>query len=145
MISYTDSIENITEENLQGFFDGWIRPLSPSEHLRVLENSDYVVLAIDERNNVVGFISAISDGILCAYIPLLEVLPKHRSRGIGSELMKRMLERLKKLNMVDLLCDPELQPFYERFGMEKACGMMIRRYCGQTEACDSPNSRDDGL
>ena len=28
---------------------------------------------------------------------------------------------------VDLMCDPELQPFYERFGMHRATGMIIRR------------------
>jgi hypothetical protein len=30
--------------------------------------------------------------------------------------------------MVDLLCDPELQPFYESLGMHRATGMMVRNY-----------------
>ncbi len=65
--------------------------------------------------------------MLYAFIPLLEVLPSHRGRGIGSELVERLLEELNHFYAVDLMCDPELQPFYDRFGMHRATGMIIRR------------------
>jgi GNAT superfamily N-acetyltransferase len=94
MISYIDSTANITADNLHGFFVGWCNPPTPETHLRLLENSDHIVLAIDiETGNVVGFITAISDGILSAYIPFLEVLPDYQKQGIGSELMHRMLKK----------------------------------------------------
>ncbi|HFL3236868.1 TPA: hypothetical protein ACG3KH_004337, partial [Clostridioides difficile] len=38
---------------------------------------------------------------------------------------------LGDLYMIDLLCDEELQKFYERTGMRKASGMMIRHYANQ--------------
>ena len=129
MIAYVYSVENITPENLQGFFVGWPNPPSPETHLKLLANSDQVVLAVDdETGNVVGFITAISDAVLCAYIPLLEVLPSYQKQGIGQELLRRMLDTLSGLYMVDLLCDPELQPFYARFGMKPGFGMMLRNY-----------------
>jgi ribosomal protein S18 acetylase RimI-like enzyme len=88
-----------------------------------------VVLAIDEDLDVVvGFITAISDGVLAAYIPLLEVLPEYRGRGIGKELVRRMLDRLGDLYAIDLMCDPEVQSFYASLGMRPATGMMIRNY-----------------
>jgi hypothetical protein len=43
-----------------------------------------------------------------------------------------MLERLKDFYMVDLLCDEDLQEFYEYMGMKKATGMMIRNFGRQT-------------
>ena len=43
-----------------------------------------------------------------------------------------MLERLGDLYMVDLLCDAELQPFYARFGMRPAVGMLRRNYARQS-------------
>ena len=129
MIVYTDSVEGIAAENLQGFFVGWPKSPSPETHLRLLANSDHVVLAVDDiTGNVVGFITAITDDVLSAYIPLLEVLPDYRRRGIGRELMRQMLEKLVGLYAVDLLCEQELQPFYARFGIQAASGMMLRDY-----------------
>ena len=59
----------------------------------LLKNSAEVVLAVDEETGaVIGFINAVSDGVLSAYIPLLEVLPEYRGRGIGRALVKQMLE-----------------------------------------------------
>lgn len=135
MIRYTDTIEGITVDMLEGFFEGWPNPPTPETHLRLLEQSDEVILAVDGTSGeVVGFITAISDGVLAAYIPLLEVRPAYRGQGIGTALVRRMLDRLDDLYMVDLLCDPALQPFYAALGMRPATGMMVRNYEQQSGA-----------
>ena len=127
MITYRDSLQNITTSNLHGFFVGWPNPPSPETLLRLLKNSDHFVLAVDEETgHVVGFITAISDDVLSAYIPFLEVLQAYQGKGIGRELARRMLKKLSGFYMVDLICDAELQPFYERLGMRKGSGMMLR-------------------
>ena len=129
MITYTDSVSGVTSQNLQGFFDGWLNPPSEQKHLELLQGSDHVVLAVDsETERVVGFATALSDGVLSAYIPFVEVHSSYQGQGIGEELISHMLEKLNDLYMVDLLCDPELQPFYQRFQMLPATGMMIRNY-----------------
>jgi GNAT superfamily N-acetyltransferase len=118
MIRYTDSIENITPQMLEGFFDGWIKKPSKETHLKVLEKSDFVVVAIDDsRNKAVGFISAISDEILFAHISLLEVLQEYRGKGIGTELVNRMLEKLKDLYAIGVTCDEQLASFYSHSGL----------------------------
>jgi ribosomal protein S18 acetylase RimI-like enzyme len=118
---------------LQGFFVGWPNPPSPATHLRLLEGSQHVILARDETvGTVVGFITALSDGVLSAYIPHLEVLPPYQGQGIGSELVRQMLELLRQLYMVDLICDPELQPFYARLGLRPWTGMVVRNYDRQS-------------
>ena len=135
MIHYIDSIESVTVENLRGFFVGWQNPPSPETHLELLKNSDVIVLAVEsESSNVVGFITAITDKVLSAYIPLLEVLPAHQKRGIGLELTRRMLDKLRGLYMIDLLCDEELQPFYAKLGMKRGQGMFLRNYERQAGA-----------
>ena len=88
-----------------------------------------MVIAIDEHSNkVVGFITAISDGVLSAYIPFLEVLPEYKNKGIGKKLVKQMLQELDNIYMVDLCCDDDLVPFYEKFGVIKVNGMVVRNY-----------------
>jgi ribosomal protein S18 acetylase RimI-like enzyme len=130
---YLTSADIITADQLHGFFVGWPNPPSSETHLAILRRSDAVVLAVDEETGqVVGFINALSDGVLNAFIPLLEVLPAYQGRGIGSELARRMLAQLDDLYAVDLLCDADVQPFYARLGMQPAQGMMLRRYDRQS-------------
>ena len=129
MIQYADSTEDVTEERLTGFFEGWPNPPSTATHMKILEGSSVVVLAIDDADSrVVGFVTAVTDGVLAAYVPLLEVLPGYRHRGIGSELLRRVMEKLDNFYMVDLLCDPQMESFYSQFGMKPAHAMAVRRY-----------------
>lgn len=133
MIIYADTLDNVTPERLQGFFAGWPKPLSPQAHLRLLRGSAHVVLAIDDETGaVVGYINALSDGFHAAFIPNLEVLPPYQGRGIGTQLMRRMLDKLNTHYAIDLMCNPDVQPFYERLGMRRAVGMVVRHYDRQS-------------
>ena len=133
MIIYTHSLNQITPDQLHGFFVGWPNPPSPQTHLRILQNSSEILLAIDdETGNVVGFITAISDNVLAAFIPNLEVLPAYKGQGIGTELVQRMLAKLENLYAVDLICDEDVQPFYERLGMQRYSGMVLRNFKRQS-------------
>jgi ribosomal protein S18 acetylase RimI-like enzyme len=126
--AYTTALGDVGPGDLQGFFVGWSPPPSPERHLELLRGSDHVVLAREgDGGRVVGFVTAISDGVLSAFIPLLEVLPERQGEGIGSELVRRLLRELDGLYMVDLICDPELEPFYLRFGLTRLAGMGRRR------------------
>lgn len=126
MITYTSDISDITPEMLNGFFVGWTKPLTPQQHYAHLTKCHCFVAAL-AGNEVLGFISALSDGLGCAFIPLLEVLPEYQNQGIGSELVLRMLDILKEINAIDLICDEEVQSFYEQFGLQKMKGMGIRK------------------
>ncbi|MFJ7664883.1 GNAT family N-acetyltransferase [Lysinibacillus sp. NPDC097162] len=126
---YKNSLEGISSDMLNGFFVDWPSPPNPQTHLRLLEKSSKIVLAIDDNTKeVIGFITAISDGVLSAYIPLLEVLPQYKNKGIGKELVRRMLIELDNIYMIDLCCDDDLVPYYEKFGMTKTNGMVYRNY-----------------
>ncbi len=136
MISYKIYSFNLKHLELgKGFFKDWPNPPSEEKHRVILEKSYKSLVAIDEKDNkIIGFINAVSDGVLSAYIPLLEVLPEYQKQGIGSELVKKMLEELNDFYMVDLCCDERLQSFYKNLGMIKSQGMMCRNYkyqCGK--------------
>lgn len=132
MITYQTNFDGISSGMLTGFFLRWPNPPPSETHLRLLQQSYRVVLAVDNQTNrVVGFVNAISDGVLSAYIPLLEVLPEYQMQGVGDKLMKRMLRMLDNLYMIDLTCDRRLQPFYEQFGMTRGTGMRIRNVARQ--------------
>lgn len=134
-IRYTDSLAGITPAHLHGFFVGWPNPPTQVQHLDSLRQSNHVWLArledIDPASSiqapVVGCINALTDGVLSAFIPQLEVLPAYQHRGIGSNLLQRMLSTLDTLYAIDLICDPDVQPFYARMGGRPWSGMVWRR------------------
>ena len=133
MIEYSFSAEGLIEKQVRGFFVGWGNPPNESTLIQIPENSDEIVLALDTSNGrLVGFVNAITDNTFMAFIPLLEVLPAYQGKGIGGNLMERMLGRLRDFYAIDLLCDKELQPYYKRFGMHPANGMVIRNYQNQS-------------
>ena len=134
MIEYRTTVSGITADQLAGpFFVGWPDPPTPETHLDVLRASAHLVVAVHETDQqVVGFVNAISDGVFMAYVPLLEVVAAYQGRGIGSELMRRLLEQLEGFYGVDAMCDPELQPFYRHLGFQVATGVSIRNYTHQS-------------
>jgi ribosomal protein S18 acetylase RimI-like enzyme len=127
MLRYSDNATGVHRDQLTGFFVGWPNPPTAEQHLDILRGSAAVVLAIDD-GAVVGFVTAISDGVLSAFIPLLEVLPAYQHQGIATELVRRLLAQLDYFYMVDVCCDADLEPFYLRLGFRTLDrGMGIRR------------------
>ncbi|WFF73712.1 GNAT family N-acetyltransferase [Proteiniclasticum sp. QWL-01] len=111
----------------EGFFEGWPAHPDQAVHRSILKDSFKSIVALDtDRKKIVGFINIISDGILSAYIPLLEVVPRYRNRGIGRKLAELALEETKDFYMVDLCCDETMTAFYEKFGMVPVRGMILR-------------------
>lgn len=135
--SYTlhTTLDGVTPGQLQGFFMDWPNPPSPDTFHRVLAGSYRVVLAVS-GGQVIGFVQAVSDGVLTAYIPLLEVLPSWQGRGVGRALMTRIQDELRHLYAVDLGCDDNLVPFYEGLGMRQGNLMFTRRYERQNGAVE---------
>jgi len=120
-----DALVGLTEDALEGgFFEGWPNPPSPAVHLAHLRGAEVAIVAVDTGTDaVVGFVTAVGDGVLAAFIPLLEVLPAYRGRGIGAELVRRVLARLSSRYSIDLVCDPDLVPYYERLGGQPLAGI----------------------
>lgn len=131
-LEYRTTAEGLTPAQLAGgFFEGWPDPPSAETMLRILNASDHVVIAVRD-DEVIGFVTAISDGVLSAFITLLEVLPEHHDKGIGHSLINQMMEQIGDIYMVDLVCDANLSRFYAELGFATATGMSRRDYAMQS-------------
>lgn len=146
-IRYTDSAAGLSAGDLQGFWEGWPTRPSTERHLRALRGSEIAIVALDDdTGQVVGFVTVVGDGAIAAFIPLLEVVSEYRGRGIGSELVRRALERLRGRYAVDLVCDEALVPFYERLGFSRLTAMAVRdreAFAADDPAGDEPARRED--
>ena len=67
----------------------------------------------------------ITDGIYRALIDDVVVEESKRGTGIGSELMRRVVERLAAVEEVFLRCGEHVVPFYERHGFERSNGVIM--------------------
>lgn len=84
-----------------------------------------------EGDRLVGYAAVVSNGVTDAYIQDVMVHPDQQRRGIGSQLMERVLARLQDegVYMVSVIYgEAALQPFYERFGFSTMlCGQRQMR------------------
>jgi GNAT superfamily N-acetyltransferase len=101
----------------------WSSAQKPELLRKALLASHSLVTAWDGER-LVGLGNAISDGYLVVYYPHLLVLPEYQGRGIGTELMRRLMARYKGFHQHMLVADGRALDFYRKCGFERA---------GQTE------------
>lgn len=126
--------ENIDKDYkiADGFFENWLNRPNKLTHIKIMENSYKTIIAVDvNKKLIIGFLTIISDGVLSAYISLLEVIPEYRNKNIGKNLFLKAMEETKNFYMIDLCCDDNMISFYEKFNMFKSNSMSIRNYFNQ--------------
>lgn len=126
-ITFYTTSEAINPGMIEGMFVGWPNPPSAETLIRVMDGSYRRLWAVAE-GRVVGYINAISDGVLNAFIPWLEVHPDYQNRGVGAELVRRMVAELDGMYAIDLMCDPSLVGWYEKLGFQGSTGAVLRNY-----------------
>tara|TARA_X000000368_G_scaffold316238_1_gene253617 strand:+ start:1313 stop:1774 length:462 start_codon:yes stop_codon:yes gene_type:complete len=119
-------------------------PLIKSAFLQeAIERKDYIVLVsrLLKTNEIVGYVKAdISDGHW--YLAELFVLDQHRGQGLGSQLVRGVLEAAEKrqgtqhVSEVKLEAETdELVSYYENLGFKKEAGSSTcMRYALSREA-----------
>jgi len=127
MILYSEDKTLIEQIDVTGFFVGWLSPPNEAVFRKILKNSQFIQMAIID-NKLIGFVNAISDLTLTAYIPLLEVLPEYKGQGIGTKLIAKIKEDLKDFYMIDICCDEDVIPFYKNLGFKQGYSMSLRNY-----------------
>lgn len=107
---------------------GWNR--MESEYKNPLLTS-YYHIAVYEKEALIGYIDCVSNGVTDAYIQDLMVRPDYQGRGIGTDLMEKMIDYLKKkhIYMISVVFDESLKAFYKKFGF-------YNMLCGQMETYD---------
>jgi GNAT superfamily N-acetyltransferase len=122
-LQYTMSIDHITEENLTALFKAveWESAKFPEQLVEAIKGSHTVITAWD-GNRLVGLANALSDGALTAYFHYVLVDPTYHGKGIGKEMMQRMLKKYSGFQTKVLISYPNVVDFYEKLGFTKEDG-----------------------
>jgi ribosomal protein S18 acetylase RimI-like enzyme len=102
---------------------GW-GPRERSVLAQQVEGARFVVSAWSGAL-LVGFARGISDGIRNGYVSTVVVDEVHRGRGIGHELVRRLVTGRDGIRWV-LHARPEVKGFYEKLGFTDAPDMLWR-------------------
>ncbi len=109
----------------------WTRGRERADVERMLAGSTEIVAAVGEsgsRQGLLGFARALSDGAFRAIVFDLIIVPSHRGRGLGRLVLEELLRRpaLARCSGVELMCLPEMAPFYERLGFSADQSGVVR-------------------
>ena len=98
--------------------------LSP-EQIKTASEQSFISLYAYDDDRFIATGRIISDGVINAYLCGLGVVPEYRNRGIGSEIVKKLTLRCKEHGLhLQLFCEDDLMPYYEKLGFKKfASGM----------------------
>ena len=103
---------------------GWNR--MENEYTNPLMKS-YYHIAVYVKDELVGYNDCVSNGVTDAYIQDLMVHPDYQGKGVGTDLMNKMIMYLKekRIYMISVVFEESLKPFYDKFGFyNMLCGQM---------------------
>lgn len=91
---------------------------SPDWLRQAFGNSMFKCFAYD-GGRLVAAGRALADGVDCAYLCDIAVLPGYQGGGIGGRIIARLVERARGHRKIILYAVPGREPFYRRFGFRR--------------------------
>lgn len=110
---------------------GWTAYTDQPQVLRSGFENSLLTLAAYEGDQLLGLIRTVGDGHTVVFVQDLLVRPEYQRMGIGSALLREILNRFCHVRQVQLTTDdrPETVAFYEALGLRElsqigCCGFM---------------------
>ncbi|HEX7746596.1 MAG TPA: GNAT family N-acetyltransferase [Micromonosporaceae bacterium] len=110
----------------------WTASRTPDDMTAMLAGSDLVIALVHRpTDRLVGFARVLTDGVYLAVVLDVIVASGARGSGLGTMLMDGVVghPRLAAVRSIELVCQPELMPFYRRWGFTERVGrsLLMRR------------------
>lgn len=98
---------------------GWDDKTDNINRLEKMVNNSQIVVTAWNDDEMIGFARCMTDFVFNGQINNVVVDEKYRRKGIGRELIKRILESSNQVTYI-LRGDPENTVFYKSLGFEEA-------------------------
>lgn len=126
--------ENFKLDEIVNFYRsvGWTNYLERLDILKKAYENSLCVLGAYDYDKLVGIIRAVGDAKTIVFIQDIIVLPKYQRKGIGTKLLKTLMDKYKDVYQIELLTDntEKTKAFYRSVGFinsdEVGCVSFIR-------------------
>lgn len=98
------------------------KQLGINQAQQAIERSLYFVKAVDDDGKLIGMGRIVGDGAVVCYIQDLVVIPEYQGKGVGSMIIKSLIEFVESIRSEDttmmlcLMCAKGREPFYKKHG-----------------------------
>jgi ribosomal protein S18 acetylase RimI-like enzyme len=123
-LAWSESTEGLDWHELSALYHA--APLgnkNPADLQTVFSNSRFMCLVRDQ-GRLVGAGRALADGVDCAYLCDVAVLPSHQGTGLGKAIVKRLVALSSGHKKIILYSVPGKEPFYRKLGFRRMCTAM---------------------
>jgi ribosomal protein S18 acetylase RimI-like enzyme len=119
-LTWTDQLPDIDWHELSALYAA--APLgnkSPENLQTVFTNSMFRCFVGEKNGKLVGVGRVLADGVDCAYICDIAVLPSHQGTGLGRDIVSRLVELSRGHRKIILYAVPGKEAFYRKLGFRR--------------------------
>lgn len=117
-LEWSDSLERIDWDELSALYHATLGPKTPEGLKTTFSNSRFRCL-VYRQGRLVGAGRVLADGLDCAYLCDVAVLPGHQGSGLGKAIVQRLVALSRGHRRIILYAVPGKEPFYRRFGFRR--------------------------
>ena len=101
---------------------GWTNYTDRPEMLAAAYRNSLCVLGAYAGEKLIGVIRVVGDGVSIVFVRDLLVLPEYQRQGVGTQLLRAMMEQYADVYQIELLTDntPKTTAFYESLGLTRS-------------------------
>ncbi len=98
---------NFNQDEIVGLYEsvGWINYIERRDMLEKAFENSLCVLGAYKDDKLVGIIRAVGDGVSIVFIQDIIVLPQYQRQGIGTMLLKAVMDKYQSVYQMELLTE----------------------------------------
>jgi len=115
-LAWSDSIDTLDWHELSALYLAAPLGTKGPAHLKTAFSHSMFRCLVREGGRLVGVGRVLADGVDCAYVCDVAVLPSHQGTGLGKQIVARLVELSRGHKKIILYAVPGKEPFYRKFG-----------------------------
>jgi GNAT superfamily N-acetyltransferase len=113
---WSDELDDIDWHELEALYRAAPLGIKPAADLRVVFGNSRYRAFVRDGGRLVASGRVLSDGLDCAYLCDVAVLPSHQGTGLGREVVQRLVESSRGHRKIILYSVPGKEGFYKKLG-----------------------------